>query len=357
MKRFQITVLIILMICAICPLKTTAGAGRNWTIQEIIDVGRAHSAQVEDLQYAYNYQLIPQADPNYIADYEVLVMSVPGKNWQKRITKKQVSTSPGEVYQTVNAWDGQYNRYNIAHFGQGREASRKEGIISSRKSDFSGRDPLTFLGIRGSMQVNLPTFLNGEDVLAEGASILDGYETIVISINRIPDLSRKDSLIMKCWLDMNKGALPRRAEMYYKEELKRVTSDVTLSEIKPGLFFPTSCTVTTFAREGQDIWSQGATMWMQVDDKSIKINQGLQKEDFNVEFEHGQPVWDEDLGMQYYEGIGLYDDEVGPVTPETALSPEQLLDILDGLVDETFDAIDSEESEQTEPAPSEANAQ
>lgn len=328
MKPSGIIFFITVMICAPCVQKTTAGADQKWTIKDIIDIAQAHSAQINDIQYTYAMLRVPTADPNYIRNYEIAVIWFPEKGWEKCTTEERLSTSPDEVYHIVNAWDGEYNRYNIALVRKGGQSSRKEGIVSSRKRMFSGREPLRLLNIKGGSYSHVSLLLSGKDVLVEGVETIDSHETALVSVNRIFNLPRKDSLVTKYWLDMKCGALPRRTELYHKGELKRIVSDVTISEIKPWLFFPTGCTVT-FGGESEGIWSQSEIMYIQVDVNSINLNQGLQKKDFYVEFEHGQAVTNLDTGIVYYEGI------------DTSSSLEELLNTLDQLVDETFGLSES----------------
>lgn len=348
MKLYSIIFFVIVVICAFYLQKTAAGADPEWTLEDVIAVVRANSSQIKDIQYTYMMQQIPAAEPNYIWNEDVTVMWIPEKNWEKRIVRDFVSSYPNEIYHKEHAWDGEYDRYNIQLTRNGRPG-RKEGIISSKKAMFSLLEPLDLLDIKGGSYGNLVLILSGKDVLVEGRESIDGHETVVVSCNRISNLPRKDSLVMKYWLDVKCGVLPRYTEMYHKGELRRVISDVTISEIEPGLFFPTSCKiepgykVRTSAGESEDRWSQGSTTCIQIDINSVKVNQGLQKEVFNVEFEYSQPVLNEDIGITYYEGIGPLD---------MGLSPEKLLDTLDKIVDETFaisGSVDSNSSNRSSP--------
>jgi hypothetical protein len=341
------------LLAAISPVgrhTAVALAEQEWRIDEIIDVAQAQASQVNDIQYAYTMQVIPLADPNYILSYDVSVMRMPAKNWEKRTIIKTASTSAHQINQTVQAWDGEYYRYNTAVIREGGPPPTKEGIISAKKDAFSPLEPLELLGVKGSKKGDLVLFLSGPDVILQGLETLAGHQTVVVSVNKIPTLPREDSLVMKYWLDMEHGSLPRRTELYYKADLKRVTSDVTLSELKPGLFFPAHCQATTFDFEGKSegLWSKGETISIQVDVNSIQINQGLQKQDFALQFDYGQPVWDEDIGMTYYEGL------------ETSASADKLRELLDQIVQETLQPIEStnsQESKDIDAPAAEPNAQ
>lgn len=305
MRRYRIS-FIILIICAFYPQKIMLGTNQKWTIRNIIDIARSHSAQTEDIQYTYKVQRIPIAEPNHSDNYEISTMWVPEKDWEKRTTKEILYTSPGKIYMEINAWNGEVNKTNTISMLKDEKPTRLEGEVSSgNKKGFSAKEPLQLLGIKRSKKSNLVNYLSKKDVLVEGVESFDGHETVVVSVNLITALQREESLIMKYWLDMKCGALPRRTEVYHKGELKRVTSDVTISEIKPGLFFPTACKCKLSGGESKGILSQGVLNIIQVDVKSIKVNQGLQKRDFDIEFEYGQPVWNEDVDLLYYEGLGL----------------------------------------------------
>ena len=112
---------------------------------------------------------------------------------------------------------------------------------------------------------------------------------MVVNVNEISSIPRKKGLFRKYWLDMERGALPLRVEIYHKGILRLVASGITISEIEPGVFFPVSCNVSMGL--GGKIEVDGARggpsyKSFKVDINSIMLNQGLELEYFDVEFAH-----------------------------------------------------------------------
>jgi hypothetical protein len=288
-----------------------AQASSRWTKDDIVSLVKAHFMQIEDIRFRYEHQVSPIAEPKYVQKYSTLLQWAVAANWEKQSVTSTTTEAPERGTTTTLAWNGEHSTSVVELKTDSSDTQpSRQGRISSKKVRFPGLDPLLVLEMRGTSTGLLADFLNGKDVLVEQDEIIDGRELVVVSVNRIPSLARKDSLISKYWLDMKRGGLPLRVELYHKGELVRVTSDVQISEVQPGTFFPTACKARTFGGESKGRWSEGETNLFQVDVNSVKINQGLAKEDFVVKFQRGTHVWNDDVGIGYYEGIGLQNQQV-----------------------------------------------
>jgi len=185
------------------------------------------------------------------------------------------------------------------------------------------------LGLKGAKSTFIDN-LTRSDVIIEGVGKIDGKKTVVINVNLISSIPRKEGLfstttpfnhfgslatlfsalktlfsspktamwrcsIRKYWLDMERGVLPLRVKLYHKGILMLVASGVTISEIEPGVFFPMSCNVSEGLWRKNEVDGARETHSYQsykVDINSTKINQGLERGYFDVEFAHSPASWD-----------------------------------------------------------------
>jgi len=287
---------------------------QTWTITDIINVAKAHFSQFQDIEYSFDLQVTPIADPKYKKTQSVTLLCVPEKKWEKRYSTTIYSASPEKVYKKTKAWNGEQTKMvnAIIQDQETSEPLRHEGLRVSEERMFSLLEPMNLLYLnvgKNSNYSRLIDYLGGEDVLIEGYEKIGNYDTIVVMANLV-NKPRANSLAVKFWLDMDRGALPLRVELYHKEKLVRTTSEVCLSEIKPGIFFPTACKVRTFGGKSKGRWSQGEVSIFQMKAGSIKINQGLQKEDFDIKFDYNMPVWDDNIKLSYHEGVGIYNEKI-----------------------------------------------
>jgi len=158
-----------------------------------------------------------------------------------------------------------------------------------------------------------------------GTEIIDGTVCQIIDIvqnftapDGVPKRVRR-----KCWLAPDKGYLVKRAISYDIALPNRPLSitNTSLIEIAPGIWYYTSVVF-----ESYPLFLPKPDVILVLTLRRIVVNQQLSKDNFTVIFPEGC----------------LVDDQIGGVIYKTGSSLEKQLEMLDRVVDETFDAISEE---------------
>ena len=261
----------------------------DWTIKDAIDIAAANIQQIQDIQMTFREQRFDEdKNKSIVTQFSF----VPGSKWQKQITTK--TKENGEKIITCFSWDGDKHKTLVQAIDSHGKQERKEGTILGKYEKLRPT-PFDVIGFM-SAKKSLVDHLSSEDATIEGNVLCDGKETLVIADHK----PTNDRPYMRYYLDMARGAVPLKQEFVVSGKVVRTVTNITISEIKPGLFLPTKCDIFSVEiNEGKSKW-----LGFDIDVSSIKLNQRLTQKDFDIEFAHNLPVWDRNIGMGYYEGVG-----------------------------------------------------
>ena len=274
-------------------------------LKGLIKLSDSHSSKIIDLQYDYEVNMRPNSDPSYIQVEKVSYSCLPAMGWEKESITIEIKHGEKQEYSyNTRSWNGEINKSFASHGSslEGLNTDPQRGARkSSRKDSFCREGILEMMGLRDGEESDIKPYLYGNDIRIEGETQINGRRVLMVSSNMIDNFPRKDSLVYKYWLDLERGAIPVRVELYTMNRLRRVVEDIKIEEVSPDIYFPVSCKMKNIVYSGESsgIWSEGHTAEYKVDIKSIRVNSGLKKEDFDVEFEYNVPVWDTDIGLVY----------------------------------------------------------
>lgn len=280
-------------------------------LSKLIDT---YYSQIEDMQYDFEVNMQSISDPSFRVKEKTSYSNVIEIGWEKETITTEITHGEEKKYvYTARSWNGEINKsYGASAFSLDELStdSQRGAKKSSKKDVFSEGGILKMIGLRDEGSSIIRPYLYGDDIKIEGETEINGRKVIILSSNMIPTLPREKSLVYKYWLDLERGAIPVRLEYYEKNELRRIVKDIEIKEINPGMYFPISCKMENIvsSSKAHGVWSEGHISEYKVDIKTLKLNSGPKGEFFDLEFEHNTPVWDADVGIGYYQGVGLQEE-------------------------------------------------
>ena len=320
MKRCQVTFLLLsLVFSAVCYSDQS-----NISLQDVINIAKANFEKIQDIEFTFSEKRFSKEPGKLFKEYTTQTSWVPEKNWERQISKIEI-VGNDNIYISSHSWDGDRLKSKTELLGEDGSpgpAVTGSGRISNRQATLR-EDILAAMAMKGKGYTYI-TSLTADYVSIEGTTSIDGRKVIVVSRD---GSQGKGTTYTKYYVDLERGAIPLKVEFYLNGELRKTVKNVVVAEVDKGAFLPVGGDV--YGKSHLD--GKHKVIEFNVDIKSIKINQGLEKEYFNIEFEHNMPVLDQISGISYYQGVGTL--------------PEQQVD------KERFDQL----IEETESAHSEAN--
>jgi hypothetical protein len=265
-----------------------------WTTNDMITVVDTHIRQLGDIQYAYTYRLTPSADTSFVDKFEINLKWVSESNWECRQSKFTGNTYHGRIYLQTDAWNGEIHQTRET-IDNHVSAQR----MSSYPPMFATFEPMQALQMRGGTGRTVLEILKDPGAKVMGEDEIDGRPAVLVHWEDMPVLPSTEHIIVhNLWLDMGRGGLVLKSELWVKGQLAIVVENVKIKEIKSGLFFPVALTLKSLTKkESASIWRNGSEIVAEIDQKSINVNQNLSKKEFFAGFDPNLPIWNDDLGL------------------------------------------------------------
>jgi hypothetical protein len=229
-----------------------------------------------------------------------------------------------KIHISSNSWDGDRLKSKTELLGEDGSSVRREGRITNKHATLR-EDILAAMNMKSHTNTYI-TYLNLEHVSIEGTDTIDGRKVFVVNLDYTQGSGR---MFTRYYVDLERGAIPLKTELHHEGQLLKTVRNIVVAEVEKGLFLPVRGEVYLKAHHD----GKHKTIEYNVDIKSIKINQGLEKEYFDIEFEHNMPVLDQIAGINYYHGVGL--------------EPEREVD--EEFFDQLIDEVESEHIEANQP--------
>lgn len=310
MKRCQVTFLFPVLI-----LTAVGYSQSSVSLQDVINIAKANFEKIQDIEFTFNAKRFIN-EPGKLS--EELIMQTSWsleKNWEKQISKRK-KVGSDKIYISSNSWDGDRLKSKTEILGEDSPIE-KSGRVSNKRATLQ-EDILAAMAMKGHNTTYI-TYLTTDYVSIEGTETIDGRKVVVVNIDFTQGSGR---MFAKYYVDLERGAVPLKYELHHEGKLLKTVNNIEIAEVEKGLFLPVRGDVYFKAHHD----GKHKTITYNVDIKSIKINQGLEKEYFDIEFERNMPVLDQIAGINYYHGVGL--------EPERDVNEE----FFDKLINETESA-------------------
>lgn len=278
----------------------TYGYGVDLTVEDIVNISESNFGKIRDIEFISK---VKYSSENIDTTERILTSIWHAESkWEKQIWVTPYETNGPAEHVSVLSWDGDVFKSTTENLSRDGTTIRKEGAIAKSRPLLQ-EDILTVLCIKGGV-ADYKYYLTRPNVVIEGSTQVDGQDVLILNIDLQETPKGKESyLYLKLYVDINRGAVPLKKELYANMKLVNTVKDVVVSEIEEGIFLPVKAGV--YIGPKADVVNRQ----LFVDVKSIRLNQGLKKEYFGLEFEHNLPVWDTRIDMGYYQGVGIAPEE------------------------------------------------
>ncbi|MBC8472694.1 MAG: hypothetical protein H8D56_24790 [Planctomycetes bacterium] len=315
MKRCQVTLMLLSFVFA----AVVYSGQSNISLQDIINIAKANFEKIQDIEFTFTEKRFHEEPGKLYKAYTTQTSWVPEKKWEMQISKIE-KVGGDKIYVSSYSWDGDRFKSKTELLGDdgfpGPPVTGSGRIANTHAT--LREDILAAMAMKGNDYTYI-TRLTADYVSIEGTTSIDGHKVVVVNT----DYSQgKGTSYTKYYVDLERGAIPVKREYYLRGQLRKTVKNVEVAEVKKGLFLPVRGDIYAIG----NFDGKHKVVEFNVDIKSIKINQGLEKEYFDIEFERNLPVVDQISGIRYYHGVGLL--------------PEQQVDkeLFDQLIEETESA-------------------
>lgn len=267
----------------------------NVSLQDVINIAKANFEKIQDIEFTFSEKRFHEKPGKLSTEYTTQTSWAPEKSWEMQISKIE-KVGSDNVSISSNSWDGDRLKSKTELLGEDGSSVRKEGRITNKRATLR-EDILSALKMKGHANTYI-TYLTADYVSIEGTDTIDGRKVIVVNRDYTQGSGR---MFTRYYVDLERGAIPLKCELHHEGQLLKTVENIIVAEVEKGLFLPVRGDVYFKARHD----GKHKTIEYNVDIKSIKINQGLEKEYFDIEFEHNMPVLDQIAGINYYYGVGL----------------------------------------------------
>lgn len=312
MKRCQVTFLLLSFVFAAVGYSYQS----NVSLQDVINIAKANFEKIQDIEFTFSEKRFIKEPGKLSGEYTTQTSWVPEKSWEMQISKIRTVGSDN-VYISSHSWDGDRLKSKTDLLGEDGSSTRREGRITNKHVTLR-EDILAAMEMKG-INTTYITSLTADYVSIEGTGTIDGRKVIVVNRDYTQESGR---MYTKYYVDLERGAIPLKRELYHEGQLLKTVKNIVIAEVEKGVFLPVRGDVYFKAHHD----GKHKTIEYNVDIKSIKINQGLEKEYFDIEFEYNMLVLDQIAGISYYQGVGL--------DPEREVDEE----FFDQLINETESA-------------------
>ena len=269
-------------------------------VEDVINIATANFGQIQDIEFTGKIRDFSENSDVISKEQLITTMWHAENKWEKQILVTPDKSQDSHKHVAIHSWDGDNYKATVATLNASGETLHKEGNIINTRPNLGQNDALSAMAIKGGESDYL-SFLKRPNVVIEGSTKIEGHDVLILKIDLQDTPEGKESyLYFKFYIDMSRGALPVKVEFYPNMKLATTSKCIEFTEIKKGLFLPTKVLVYF----GEEL-SNAQKRELAIDVKSIKLNQGLSKEDFGIEFEHNLPVWDQNIDRAYYHKVGF----------------------------------------------------
>ena len=297
MKRCQVTLLLLSFVFAAVGYSDQS----NVSLQDVINIAKANFEKIQDIEFTFSEKRFHEDPGKLSTEYTTRTSWALEKNWEMQISKIE-KVGSDNIHISSHSWDGDRLKSKTEMLREDGSSVRKEGRITNKRATLR-EDILAAMAMKGHAN-NYITYLTGDYVSIEGTDAIDGRKVIVVNKDYTQGSGR---MYTKYYVDLERGAIPLKTEMYHEGQLLKTVKNIVIAEVEKGLFLPVRGDVYFKAHHD----GKHKTIEYNVDIKSIKINQGLEKEYFDIELEHNMPVLDQISGQN-----AITTDEELPKTAE-----------------------------------------
>ncbi len=287
------------------------------TIKELADICEKMESAIEDISLEYEYHIIgsrsleAQSEGEFEAEQSDGQWQRSDYPWTKKLSAAGMLDQDGNVRKlpemmlvekTVKnphrptqirkaSWNGRVGKALIISERPSDSGElRKEGrILAERPSHILHPPQVTPIAI--ATVLRFAYLIDGplSDVLRDGPdrvrldskiSTISGFDTIRADILHVPT----GRVIQRVYFSVNHGYTPVRYEYMRGDELGTIAEVGSLEEVAEGLCFPSSGQIMSKS----DGWTN-----LYIATSEILVNQGLTREDFDIEFPPGTVIVDE----------------------------------------------------------------
>ncbi len=297
MMRCQVTLFLLSFVFA----ADSYSEQSNVSCQDVINIAKANFEKIQDIEFTFSEKRFSKETGELSKEYTTQTSWVPGKNWEMQISKIE-KVGSDNIYVSSHSWDG--GRFKSKTEQLGKDGSpgppvRGSGRISNKQANLR-EDILAAMAMKGKNFTYIKA-LTADYVSIEGTAAIDGHKVIVVKRDYDPNAS----MYTKYYVDLERGAIPLKRELYLNGQLEKAVKNIVVAEVEKGIFLPVRADV----HRKSHLDGKHKAIEFNVDIKSIKINQGLEKEYFDIEFEHNMPVLDQMSGIRYHQGVGVLSEQ------------------------------------------------
>ena len=300
MKRYQVTFLLLSLVFAAVVYSDQS----NVSLQDVINIAKANIEKIKDIEFTFSEKRFSKESGELSKEYTTQTSWSPEKNWEMQISKiKKVGSD--NIYISSHSWDGDRFKSKtelLGEDGSPRPPVTGSGRISNKQANLR-EDILAAMAMKGKNFTYIKA-LTADYVSIEGTDAIDGRKVIVVKRDYDPNAS----MYTKYYVDLERGAIPLKRELYLNGQLEKAVKNIVVAEVEKGIFLPVRADVHWKSH----LDGKHKAIEFNVDIKSIKINQGLEKKHFDIEFEHNLPVVDQRVGINPEQQVDkeLFDQRI-----------------------------------------------
>ena len=295
MKRCQVTFLLLSFVFAAVVYSDQS----NVSLQDIINIAKANFEKIQDIEFTFSEKRFSKEPGKLSKEYITQTSWVPEKKWEMQISKIE-KVGSDNVYISSHSWDGDRFKSKTELLGENSSPATSSGRIANKHATLR-EDILAAMAMKGKDYTYI-TSLTADYVSIEGTATIDGRKVIVVNRDYTQG---SGTMYTKYYVDLERGAIPLKCELYHNGQLLKTVKNIVVAEVEKGIFLP----VRGDVHRKSHLDGKHKFIEFNVDIKSIKINQGLEKEYFDIEFEHNLPVVDQITGIRYYQGVGILPEQ------------------------------------------------
>jgi hypothetical protein len=297
MKSYQVTFFLLSLMFAVVGYSNQS----NVSLKDVINIAKANFEKIQDIEFTFSEKRFSKESGELFKEYTTQTSWVPDKGWENQISKIE-EVGSDNIYVSSHSWDGDRFKSKTEQFGKDGSPGppvRNSGRINNRQANLR-EDILAAMAMKGKNFTYIKA-LTADYVSIEGTDAIDGRKVIVVKRDYDPNAG----MYIKYYVDLERGAIPLKCELYLNGQLIKSVKNIVVAEVEKGIFLPVSADVHRKAHFN----GKRKAIEFNVDIKSVKINQGLKKEYFDIEFEHNMPVLDQISGISYYQGVGALPEQ------------------------------------------------